>query len=709
MMMVNSNGVVYGGESYQVPPGKLLFHAPPAFPAAAQPTPAAVQPSPAATPSPPSLTKSIAKLKATPKNIAGSQMAEGAESPRSARRREVEANIQAARARQQREARDSVVRTRPETPRGPPPMESAAPKEEDAPIPQQTAEQPDKCRQSRLEQFSETLAKPQLPPSEAPEKTSTSVVVPTPTLKQTGPSRFQRRSRSADERICSPYLQTAPTRAALASWLSCQSVPPPPSGQDAATSSRGRTGSVSSSREWEMDVPPMYIRSHNAPHNSECDWPACSDNEWQPELQLKDLNAGLAGALDTSNCVPLFLRDASTRALPPDVWGLVFSFLPLAELLPSGTFFYWSRAQAEVRKCGAASLPLSHAHSLHVVCRFFQQRVLKEMLRNLTASPQHLTGLQPELQTLLNQMTVLPQFQNLHLQLITVGYLAFRTLVRLAPNMQDALPKPYCRNNVVFKMALGRLNTMRTFRIRDIAYVLPQHLHGNLVAQKLMLKALMASEKGDMAKCLRTGCTGVHSPGAESGATRPKKWDDLDFIVRTEREQVDDAFKMAVIEVVFHARYSTLRLDDSLGPQALQVLGQQLLLYCQTRQKPLRPLLITLRHNSCPAHAFLIEVLAHIIQTRLYTYLMVHATTVSLAPVLAVLCERREKPCWGTCRLNQKQFSSAGDPLPPLEEAAASAVRLDVLNLALKFVPKSFVQGRPAAKPRSPQEPTEPQ
>ena len=35
----------------------------------------------------------------------------------------------------------------------------------------------------------------------------------------------------------------------------------------------------------------------------------------------------------------------------------------------------------------------------------------------------------------------------------------------------------------------------------------------------------------------------------QTGRSRPKKWDELDFIVRSQREQVADEFKMAVIEV----------------------------------------------------------------------------------------------------------------------------------------------------------------
>ena len=68
-----------------------------------------------------------------------------------------------------------------------------------------------------------------------------------------------------------------------------------------------------------------------------------------------------------------------------------------------------------------------------------------------------------------------------------------------------------------------------------------------------------------------------------------------------------------LMQVLFHARYSNIRLDDSLGPSALQVLGQRLLVYCETQSKPLRPLLFTFLNNPSPAHAFLIEVCGHVL------------------------------------------------------------------------------------------------
>ena len=69
------------------------------------------------------------------------------------------------------------------------------------------------------------------------------------------------------------------------------------------------------------------------------------------------------------------------------------------------------------------------------------------------------------------------------------------------------------------QMALGRLNTMRSFRIRDIAYVLPRHLHGNVTAQKLMMKAIMASENGELSRCLEEGCTGYALPCEQKGVS----------------------------------------------------------------------------------------------------------------------------------------------------------------------------------------------
>lgn len=449
---------------------------------------------------------------------------------------------------------------------------------------------------------------------------------------------------------------------------------------------------------------PLYIKSASAPSDAGVDWPACMDSEWQPELRFKDLKAGASPA--NQAIAPLCPRWRFTPSLPADAWGIVFSFLPMSVLLPSETFFHWSRARAAVLHCGLPSFPPSPTHSLHLVCKFFQQRVLLQLLHCFTGRPTPAGTLQPHLQALLHQMTVIPQFQSLHQQLITAGYVVFRTLAFLAPSGDDSLAEPYSRNTIVFKIALGRLNTMHSFRIRDIASVLPSHLHGNVVAQKLMLKAIMASQNGDLAHCMQTTCLGDGKCSMESGLQCPKKWEDLDFMVRTEKEQVDDAFKVAVIEVLFHARYSSIRLDDSLGPSVLQLLGQRLLMHGQSDQKSLRPLLLTFVRPSTTAHSFLIEVLAQLIQSRRYTYLMIHSTTTSLQPILDVLGEEREDPCWGTYRLNQMQFHHQGDARMPLEDATP-IVHIDVLNLNLKFVPKGLKRSevkerRGRAKPRVP-------
>jgi hypothetical protein len=386
----------------------------------------------------------------------------------------------------------------------------------------------------------------------------------------------------------------------------------------------------------------------------------------------------------------------TTSSLSIDVWSVVFGFLPLIDILPFESFFVWCKAETSIQVSNPSKLLPARGRSLHVVSRFFQQRVLHTVLHRCT-STSLCSEMQPTLLFLLNRMTVLPELQSLHIRAVITAH-ARIDYMNIKPSTTDNMATPYCKKYILYQLILRKLQPLRSFAIRDIRNIFPDISCNTIIFYELVLRAIMSlkeTEEETAADDIFFGVvakrTILHSPDSSESVrqcAKNKKWHCLNFASKGNcKDSVPPETRIMLVNVVLMARYSKVVIDDSLGADMIETLGVRILSHCYTNHHLFRPMTLLILRDAIPQSVFLIEVLAVVIEKRMYTHILVQTTRVSLQPLLNVIYQSYHYPCWSQCRLNGVRYNQV-DELP-IPDTSVNHIEVVNAHIALRLHSKN--------------------